>query len=201
MCVDLAQMLVYLGNPSLTPDQEGRLNVILDASCDIVKSRIWDWSKWTKEQLVRYCDIINCPWSWWLEFDLNIWNIESIDQINGITYTWTLGYDWDYVITDPKKRHVIMYDLVDYTDRAQFDVMTVTYTAWFDPLPNDIAYLQMLIAEYEFYKNKWQKLESYKLRERTVKFASATNVEDLKNMPTVNTILQKYRILDRFSIV
>jgi len=124
------------------------------------------------------------------QFRSSVMNIQSIDEINGETYGWTVNSD--YKINWWRFNAAYIQDIGNYTlyDVPYFDI---TYTAGYSPVPWDLKYahIQMTTLVLEQNGKSW-KMKSYKLWPRTVVFAD--NAEVSSTIGSIESTLYSYML-------
>lgn len=180
MYTTLAKVQTLLGPWPYTPDQEAKLDEIIASTKEVIDGFLW-WDY--LEQKQRSERISKCKiYKNYSTIYLEALNATSIDAIDGVAYTWVL---WDdYIIEGDNKRKVSFYNFPTWSLNTRFPSFEITYTSWYNPIPEDIVYAQSLLAMSEYAKYQGRPLESYKLRQRTVKFASSDDFETFSN--TIN---------------
>ena len=116
--------------------QDTTLGYLLDDSRAMLTTMGLDYTKQSRVKVVDTCDLHNlyldCP------------EVDSIDEINNISYTGVKGTD--YVVLSPSNALVHFCNL-NYTDLNNCGCKAIVkYTAGYDPIPSDLKLLQFYIV-------------------------------------------------------
>ncbi len=160
---------------------ESRIEFYLDWTTAMIDNIIWDISEIEKTEQISLCDINKLDWS----FLVNNINVVSIEKINWVDYVWTLNED--FMIRYWRKLYI--NNLATYLDARPFNFFDITYTSWFNPIPNDIILLQSLMVAWELANENWKEVTSYKVWDVAVSFANWNSW-----VSTLKTIISKYTI-------
>lgn len=85
---------------------------------------------------------------WYYLFYLRNFNVQSIQEVNGKTYSWTLNIDYQI----QNSRVFQVRNLHQFFNPTYFDYMTIKYTygydrtPWSDTLPDDIELMARLLV-------------------------------------------------------
>lgn len=184
----------------LVSNAENEINAKLDV----------DWLlAWEATEIVRYKDIRVKSWGlyWHARFAVRNFPVVSLDEINGETYTWTLGIRNDYFIES--NRYINLTDLNNYTTNDKFEFIEVKYTYGYDELPEDIKLAAnywvcaSFKKEYPMYSfwgttaGTWP-ISSYKIGDESIQFFDSAVREDMSksansDLGKFHSLLAKYR--------
>jgi len=163
--------------------QDDRLNLIIPWVQAMIENVIWDISKWDKTERIRLCDITKF-WEIFVCFD----QITELKKIAWTTYTWS---KWvDYMIEENK---ITINDISQYLVNLDFNSFTVTYEAWYDPIPADIQNVMYQLVWQELNKKEWWLIKKYTLWPRTVELDN-TNWQADWLINSIEAVLWKYKI-------
>jgi hypothetical protein len=158
----LQQFKEYLWIDTSDTSQDSLLTQILNSS-EIKLNTICGVDSFLKAQYTQTIESRGIyETSRWLEFFLKNKPVVSIDAMNWTTYQWERWTDY----------------LIIYDRRAIFKKLTlndwwnivVTYTAWYESIPDDIKLMQMMLwsGMYQSHWNEW--VQSYRLWDETITF-------------------------------
>lgn len=165
--ISIQEYMDFAGITTLDAITSTKISAILDSTKSIIDNVIGDVSLSQKTQQIKYCDIARMYWFYDTIACQNI-EIQSLDEINWKSYTWVLNTD--YQITPPLKSRIVIRNIASYINGLIFDWFEIKYTSGFSTIPNDIKYLQYLMASWEIAKQNWQEVKSYTLWPRKVEF-------------------------------
>lgn len=172
--ITVDEYMVYAWITTLDAVTSAKITAILDSTKSIIDNIIGDVSESQKTEQIKFCDIICNKW-YYDTISFNNIEIQSIDEINWLSYTWVLNTD--YQITPPLKSRLVIRDIASYINGMIFEWFDITYTSWFSTIPNDIKYLQYLMTSWEFAKQNWQEVKSYSLWPRSVTFKDQSSLD------------------------
>lgn len=170
----------YAWLTTLDSATSNKVALLIDSTQDTLDSIIGDLSYSQKSEDIRICDIYNNT------VQLTNLNVESIDEINGQSYTGVLGVD--YQIQPPKNSRVLFKTFAQYLSWLQFNYFTIKYTSGYQTIPDDIKYLQYLLVNGELNKEWNKEVKSYSLWPRSVTFA------DTDSFNMASKTISKYSI-------
>jgi len=177
-----------LGITTLSDTKRSQIEKFLEWTAPEITAIIWNVMLGEKTEKINICDVCDS-----IPVEIYLKNIEvkSIKKINDKDYAWVI---WtDYLIAQPQNRKVVIKDLFDYLDWNELEYFTITYISWFDKIPWDIVFAQVLLVEEEMNKSWWQTISQYKMWPRTIKYAWPWENNSSKNW--FESYLNKYKIL------
>lgn len=162
--ITISDYLSFAWLTTLDSATSTRVSSLIDVTKEILDDVIGDLTYWLKTEDIRVCDITE---EWVIQFS-NLY-IESINEVNGLSYTWVLNTD--YQIQPPKDSCVCFLNISTYLSSLRFAYFPIDYISWCSTIPEDIKYLQYLMVEWELNKSWWKEVKSYSLWPRSVTFA------------------------------
>ena len=146
---------------SLDSETSTRVTMLIDSTTEIINSMVWDLSHWVKSEDIRFCDIENNCCNLYDTIQLENINVESIVEINWLSYAWTINTD--YQVISPKKSRIVIKDLSTYTSWLTWNYFNIKYVSWYSIIPNDIKLLQYNMVASQLAEENWQEVKSYTL--------------------------------------
>ena len=180
--VTLADTKTFLNISGTTYDTY--LNLVIAGIEEVVLQYIWDITQGTKTEKIDFCDVD--------KFGIFLVSVPEVTSITSIEWNAYTGVLWeDYQIQPPRNRRLEVEDLHTYFDWTNsFQYFTIEYEAWYtvNNVPKDIKHAVYKLVAEEFNTDQGKWIESVKLGDKTVKFAS----QDFQEK-----VLQTTRILNQ----
>jgi len=185
MYTTLAEVKTYLWIEGTSEDT--RLTAILNGVESYVEKLIWDINLNDKTEKIKLSLVDQSSES----FPLNNKNVTQIKTINWTDFTTKV--EWvDYLINADDTVQVT--GLCDLLTNLNFDVFSVTYTSWYNPIPDDLKNAIADLVGFEFAKELGKNIASEQTWPRRVTYSSSDAPETI--MHGALQVIDSYRVLN-----
>lgn len=186
MYSSLSQFKAYLEIDSEDTSKDLQLTLALNSACSLL-NHLCGVDSFDEAEYEENIDLRKIyENTFWYSIFLKNKPVQSISEINGVTYTWVKGTD--YMIAN--QRRIILKELDTNSD---FGFIAVKYTAWYnrnnewvDELPDDLKLMEMILACGKLSDELKSELNigisSYKLWDEQIVFGGKTTWESIDDI-------------------
>ena len=180
--VTLEEVKYKIGKENLSTFEESRITYFIDWSKSVLDSFIGPVDKADRDEEVDYEFVYN-------KNNIREWQskyvqVNTINSINGVTFTWTPGTD--IKIIDRLHNRVQIKDLFssDYSlTENDFPTFTVNMnTGWEDAnIPETIKYAQLALIEWAFRSENGQTVTKKKIGDKELNFQNEDSAQQFQS--------------------
>lgn len=123
--------------------QDSLLDIFLGDSWSMLVSRGLDYERKPRTKIVQ-------GWMLYEKLYLDCPEVQSINEINGVAYTWVK--DTDFLVFQPYNAVVLFNDIPASVSIWVHGYVSIKYTAGYAPIPDDLVRLQFLLCQ-SYYLN------------------------------------------------
>lgn len=163
-------------------EQDAKINLLIPAIQSNLIGIIWDIEESEKTELISICDLDRDN-----SFVVDNWPVTSVDKINWVAYIWILNTDYQIRLW----RKIYINDIWNYLNSSVFNNFEITYTSWYENIPDDIKLLMYIMISAELNREAGKTVSSYKVWDTSVSFT------DTEASPLIiQSIIWKYKLIN-----